>query len=174
MGTHPCAQRRLVSPRAILARMSSTSPEIEVLEEDVGVWHAAVEVRPGPGAPVQQSEGTAKNRMCGPWLVSDFKNETSAFEGHGIYGWDSVEGCYVGTWVDPMRRQLVAMRGEWDAAHRTMTYVGEMSRPDGSRLRWREVTEKPAADVRIFRSFVPSPDGSELEVMTVRYERRAQ
>jgi hypothetical protein len=132
-----------------------------------------VEVRPAPGAPAQTSEGTLTSRMCGPWLVSDFKNETSGFEGHGIYGWDSVEHCYVATWVDSMRRSLVVMKGEWDEARRTMTYVGEMSRPDGSLLRWREVTERQGDDVRLFRSFVPAPDGKgQFEVMTVRYERK--
>jgi hypothetical protein len=152
---------------------SNTSTEVEVLEADVGVWSAEVEVRPTPDAPVQRSQGKLANRMCGPWLVSDFKNETSGFEGHGLYGWDSIERTYVGTWVDPMRRGLVVMKGEWDPSARTMTYVGEMSRPDGSRIRWREVTEKPEDDVRIFRSFVPTPGGTELEVMTVRYERRS-
>ena len=145
-------------------------PEVKVLEEDVGLWRAFVEVRPSADAPVQKSEGTLACRMCGTWLVSDFKNETSGFEGHGISGWDQIEKRYVATWVDPMRRGLVVMHGAWDPHARTMTFVGEMSRPDGSRLRWREVTEKAAPDVRIFRSFVPSPPG-ELEVMTVRYER---
>jgi Protein of unknown function (DUF1579) len=149
----------------------STPPlEIEILQEDVGVWRAEVEVRPGPDAPVQRSEGAMSCRMCGRWLVTDFKNETSGFEGHGITGWDSILRRYVATWVDPMRKGLVVMQGAWDAEGRTMTFVGEMSRPDGSRLRWREVTEKPDANTRIFRSFVPAPSG-ELEVMTVRYER---
>lgn len=157
---------------AILARMPHTeSPEVEVLAADAGRWVAAVEVRPERGAPAQTSEGTLVCRMCGPWLVSDFKNETSGFEGHGISGWDSVHGRYVGTWVDPLRRGLVVMQGRWDVATRTMTFVGEMTRPDGSRMRWREVTERPEDDVRWFRSFVPSPDGGEFEVMTVRYKR---
>jgi len=151
---------------------NATNPEIELLEDDVGVWHGEVEVRPAPDAPVQKSEGTMKSRMCGPWLLSDFKNETSGFEGHGIYGWDSIEHRYVGTWVDPMRRGLVVMRGEWDAANQTLAFVGEMTRPDGSRMRWREVTERPEDDVRVFRSFVPLPDGGEFEVMKVRYERK--
>ena len=148
------------------------TPEVEILAADVGLWRAAVEVRPGPGASVQASEGTMTNRMCGPWLVSDFKNETSGFEGHGIYGWDSVEERYVGTWVDPMRRGLVVMRGKWDEKARTMTYVGEMTRPDGLSMRWREVTERPENGVRVFRSFVPSSEG-EFEVMTVRYQKVA-
>src|SRR5258708_27998131 len=142
---------------------SDASADVQVLEDDVGLWQAAVEVRPAPGAPVQKSEGTMRSRMCGPWLVSDFKNETSGFEGHGVYGWDSVERTYVGTWVDPMRRGLVVLRGEWDASAHTMTFVGEMSRPDGSRMRWREVTERPEGGVRLFRSFVPGPDGGEFE-----------
>jgi hypothetical protein len=149
-----------------------TNPEIEVLAGDVGVWRASVEVRPLPDAPPQRSEGTMRSRMCGPWLVSDFKNETSGFEGHGVYGWDAARRCYVATWVDPMRRSLVVMTGEWDESKRSLTFVGEMSRPDGSRLRWREVTERPGDNVRVFRSFVPTPDATgEFEVMTVRYER---
>jgi hypothetical protein len=152
--------------------MTTTGAEVEVLAADVGLWRAAVEVRPGPDADVQKSAGTMSCRMCGPWLVSDFKNETSGFEGHGVYGWDSVEGRYVGTWVDPMRRGLVLMCGHWDEAARTLTFVGEMTRPDGSRMRWREVTERLDPDVRVFRSFVASSKGEEFEVMTVRYERR--
>jgi hypothetical protein len=152
--------------------MPPTSPEVELLAADAGEWRASVEVRPSPSAAVQASDGTMINRMCGPWLVSDFKNETSGFEGHGIYGWDSIEGKYVGTWVDPMRRGLVVMYGKWDEATRTMSFVGEMRRPDGSRMRWREVTERPEDDLRVFRSFVASPDGAEFEVMTVRYRRQ--
>jgi hypothetical protein len=152
---------------------TTTSPEVAILAADAGVWSAAVEVRPAPGSPAQTSEGTLVARMFGPWLVSDFKNETSGFEGHGVYGWDSVAGKFVGTWVDPMRRGLVVMQGKWDDRTHAMTFVGEMTRPDGSRMRWREVTERPGDDTRIFRSFVPSPDHGELEVMTVRYRRRA-
>src|SRR5258708_39812616 len=110
---------------------SAMSSEVELLAADSGIWRAAVSVRPAPGVPVQASEGTMVSRMCGPWLVSDFKNETSGFEGHGVYGWDSVERKYVGTWVDPMRRGLVVMHGKWDEAARVMTFVGEMTRPDG-------------------------------------------
>lgn len=167
--------------RAILGAVEDKpGSELEVLADDAGVWRAEVEVRPGPAVPVQRSSGSMRSRMCGPWLVSDFKNETSGFEGHGVYGWDALESKYVGTWVDPMRRSLVMMEGTWDPERRTMTYVGEMKRPDGSCWRWREVTERPAADVRIFRSFVPMPAATEeddeekpgeFEVMTVRYER---
>jgi hypothetical protein len=152
--------------------MTGGGPEVELLEQEAGEWRAMVEVCPAPGAPIQKSEGTLSCRMCGRWLVADFRNETSGFEGHGVTGWDSVAGRFVSTWVDPSRRGLVVMHGEWDPEDRTLTFVGEMTRPDGSRLRWREVSERPGPDVRIFRSLVPAPEGGELEVMTVRYERK--
>jgi hypothetical protein len=146
--------------------------EVALLEDDVGEWHARVEVQPAPGAPVQKSEGTLSCRMCGRWLVLDFRNETSGFVGHGVTGWDSVEGRYVSTWVDRSRRSLVVMHGQWDERRRALTFIAEMTRPDGSRLRWREVTERPESEVRIFRSLVPGLDGGEFEVTRVRYERK--
>jgi hypothetical protein len=153
--------------------MAADDREVDLLAQDVGAWRADVEVRPAPGGPAQKSHGTLSCRMVGRWLVSDFKNETSGFEGHGIVGWDSVELQFVATWVDPMRRGLVVMRGEWDPEDRTMTFFGEMARPDGSRLRWREVTERPSEDGRVFRSLVQGPEG-ELEVTKVRYERQSR
>src|SRR5580692_10622765 len=74
-------------------------PEHRVFEKDVGTWDADVEVRM-PGAPLQTSRGVAVNRLvCGGlWLVGDFRNETSGFEGHGVYGYDPQTKKYVGTW----------------------------------------------------------------------------
>jgi len=152
--------------------MDTKEPEIEVLAMDVGVWLAAVEVRPFPGAEPQTSEGAMTCRMCGPWLVTDFKNESSGFEGHGIYGWDPAKKTYVGTWVDSMRRSLVLMTGAWDSKARAMTFAGEMNKPDGTPMKWREITEKPDDTSRVFRTLVRLPDGSEHTMMTARYRRR--
>jgi hypothetical protein len=54
-----------------------------------------------------------------------------------------------------------------------MTVTFEAVLPDGRRHRWREVTERPDTDTRVFRSLMPGPDGSEQEVMTVTYRRCA-
>jgi hypothetical protein len=53
-----------------------------------------------------------------------------------------------------------------------MTFWHEMKRPDGGLMRWREVTEMRGADTQVFRSFIPLPDGTEFEMMTVTYTRR--
>jgi hypothetical protein len=147
--------------------------EIDVFRKDVGTWDAEVEVKV-PGAPPQASRGTLVARMIGPWLVTDFKNETTGFEGRGTYGWDAAKKKYVGTWVDPMRASLVVMLGEWDAAKRTMTFVGEMPHEGGrGKVTWRETTETVDDATQVFRSFVHVAGSGEHEMMTVRYRKRS-
>jgi hypothetical protein len=144
------------------------SPELAFLAEDAGTWSAEMVVN-GPSGP-QRSVGRSVSRMLGGrWLVTDFKNETG-FEGHGVYGFDPARGAYVGTWVDDMRPFLPVMEGRWDEATRTMTYVGEATM-NGRPFRWRETTERVDADTRVFRTFMPTPDGGEFEVVTATYRR---
>jgi Protein of unknown function (DUF1579) len=155
-------------------QLPQAGPEHAVFQKDVGTWEAQVEVRPGPGAPPQRSQGTMVARLVsgGRWLVTEYKNEESGFEGHGLYGWDSAKQKYTGTWVDNMRTTLVLGEGTWDAAARTMTFQYEMNRPDGGLMRWREVTETRGADTQVFRSIISLPDGTDFEMMTATYTRR--
>ena len=144
----------------------------QILESDVGTWDVDVEVRPLPGAQPQKSRGVSVNRLVGGrWLVSDFRNETSGFEGHGVHGWDATRGKYTGVWVDAMRSFLAIAEGTYDVATRTMTLAAEAQLPDRV-LRWREVTERLDEDTRVYRSIFVLPDGGEFETMTATYRRR--
>jgi hypothetical protein len=146
--------------------------EHRVFLKDVGTWDAEVEVRMF-GAPPEKSRGVSVNRLLsnGLWLVCDFRNETTGFEGHGIYGWDAQKKKYIGTWVDSMRTFLAPMEGTWDAATRTMTFVVDHAGPRGP-MRWRETTQTVDDDTQIYRLIMPGQDGGESEVMTVTYKRR--
>jgi hypothetical protein len=154
---------------------AQSGAEYAVFQKDVGTWDAHVIVRPGPGQAEQVSRGVSVSRLAagGRWLITDFRNETTGFEGHGVYGWDPTKKKYVGTWVDNMRTSLSVSEGTWDEATRTMTYWNELTRPDGNVMRWREVTETRDADTHVFRSLFPGPNGTEFEMMTVTYTRRA-
>jgi hypothetical protein len=147
-------------------------PEHRVFEKDVGTWDAEIVMR-FPGAPAHQtSKGVSVNRLVagGLWLVCDFKNETTGFEGHGVYGYDTLQKKYVASWVDPMRSFLAPMEGTWDAGKRTMTFYVDYPGARGP-VRWRETTESVDERTQIFRTFMPGADG-ETEVMTVTYRRR--
>jgi hypothetical protein len=147
--------------------------EHEVFKKDVGTWSSEVIVTPAPGMPPQPSRGEAVGKLIagGKWLVVEYRND-SGFEGHGIYGWDAGAGRYVATWVDEMRPSIWVMHGDWDAKKRTMTFHGEATKPDGSTLRWREITESIDDDTRVMRSIFPGPDGTDFEMITVTYRRK--
>jgi len=145
---------------------------IKVFEKDLGTWDAEIEVRPQPGTEVQRSRGVTVNRLVGGrWLVGDYKNETTGFEGHGVYGWDAAKQRYVGTWVDSMRSAMILTEGTWDAATRTMTFVGEMQH-GGQTLRWRDITQTVEPGHQLFRTLMADGQGGEWEMMKVDSRRR--
>ena len=145
-----------------------------VFAKDVGVWDADVTVTPQPGAAPQVSKGVLNARLIagGKWLVTDFRNETTGFEGHGLYGFDAATGRYSGTWVDDTRSKLLVSEGEWNPEKRTMTFRWSASVPDGRTMTWIDVTETIRDGEQIFRTLVPMPDGSSFEMMRAHYRRR--
>ena len=148
--------------------------EHELFKSDVGTWDVKIEINMAPGAPPQESKGVARNRLAcgGLWLIMEFLNETTCFEGHGIYGYDPAKGKYVGTWVDPMRTFLTISEGSYDSATKTMTMWFEIAGPQGKSMKWREVTERKDDDTRVWRSIMKGADGHEFEVMKALYTRR--
>lgn len=87
---------------------ATLGPEFERLKKDVGEWDATITVTPSPGATPQESTGRLVGRLIsgGRWLITDFKNHTTGFEGHGIYGYNVASKRYVGTWVDAQKASL--------------------------------------------------------------------
>ena len=149
------------------------APEFARLQKDVGDWDASITITPQPGAPPQSSTGRLSARLIsgGRWLVTDFKNHTTGFEGHGIYGFNPGAKRYVGTWVDDMRTNLYVGEGDWDESASTMTYEWKAAMPDGRSMAWRETTKRVSADEQLFRVLFPLPDGGEFEMMRVVYRR---
>ena len=150
-----------------------TTPELDLLKKDIGDWDAAITVTPQPGAEPQQSKGRLSGRLIsgGRWLVTDFKNLTTGFEGHGIYGYNAAAKRYVGTWVDDMRSNIYVGEGTWDAATRTMTYEWRAAMPNGQAMVWKETSQMISDTEQVFRVLFPQPDGSEFEMMRATYRK---
>lgn len=144
----------------------------EVFDRDVGVWDSDVEIRPAPDAAVIRQKGSYHNRRVadGRWLVVDYRSD-SGFEGHGVYGWDSVRGRYVGVWVDSTESAIARSEGTWDAATRTMTYITTAELP-GRTIRYREVMEGREDGSVVYRNFMPKPGGGEFEMIHIVSRRR--
>lgn len=148
-------------------------PELELLKKDVGEWDADITVTPAPGSAPQISTGRLVGRLIsgGRWLITDFRNHTTGFEGHGIYGYNAATKRYVGTWVDDMRTNIYVGEGAWDAASRTMTYVWSATLPNGQTMAWKETSQSVSESEQVFRVLFPSPDGAEFEMMRAVYRR---
>lgn len=151
----------------------TVGPELALLQKDVGEWDGVLTITPGPGAAPQESKGRMSGKLIsgGRWLVLDFKNHTTGFEGHGIYGYSAAAKRYVGTWVDDMRSTLNVAEGDWDPATRTLTYQWSFTMPNGSKMAWTESSEKVSDTEQIFRVLFPQPDGSAFEMMRAVYRK---
>ncbi len=74
------------------------------VKHDIGKWKAELKMWPqGEGGDPIVFHATENNEMLGDnWIVSNFEGEFGgqAFEGHGVYGFDTKKNCCVATWVD--------------------------------------------------------------------------
>ncbi len=152
---------------------SKLAPEYARLHKDVGEWEAEITIRPQPGAEPQLSKGRLKGHLIcgGRWLVTEFANHTTGFEGHGVYGFNPATSRYVGTWVDDMRSNLYVAEGDWDETALTMTFHWTATMPDGRVMAWKETSKLVSENEQLFRVLFPLPDGSEFEMMRVNYRR---
>lgn len=144
---------------------------LRVFQKDVGTWDAELTITPGPGAPPIVQTGVSQNRLLGDsWLIVDYR-AASGFEGHGVYGWDDLRRCYIGTWIDSVSPTMARLEGSWDIATRTMSFTAETLR-DGNPFRYREVTRTLDEGVQLYQNLVPLPGGGEFELIRTIYRRK--
>jgi hypothetical protein len=132
--------------------MPQPAAEHELLQRDVGTWHAAMKMWMGPGDPME-SQGTETVSMLGPfWQVSKFEGSFmgQSFAGTGWMGWDPAKKQYVSAWVDSMTPTISHGSATWDAA--TKTFSGTMTGigPDGSPQAMETTVSYPEEGKRLF------------------------
>ncbi|MEO1528264.1 MAG: DUF1579 family protein [Planctomycetota bacterium] len=114
--------------------MAPPGPEMDVYKKDVGDWDCVIKVWSEPGAEPIITKGTESNRMFGDyWLIVEFKGDMfgNAFEGRGMYGYDTKKKKYVGTWIDSLGPFMMRTEGTYDKESETLTVSGDSPGPDG-------------------------------------------
>lgn len=156
------------------------SAEHAVLKQDVGTWDAEISLLPPEaGAPAMKSKGSEKCELLrgGMWLVSRFEGEMMGmpFSGVGTTGYDPVEKKYVGTWIDSMSPHMMSIKGEYDAAKKTMTSTGEgLDAATRTKYTSKMISRYLDDNTRTFEMHMPGPDGKLTKMMEIKYKRRAQ
>lgn len=146
-------------------------PEHAVLKAMVGEWDASIDMM----GENYTGKYTCRLAMNDLWLLEDYEGDMmgQTFVGHGVTGYDPAKGKYVGIWIDSMTASLEPAAGTWDAEKRELTMLQKGPDPmTGELVTMKQVT-RVAEDGRSmsFHMFMPGPDGSEMETLTIHYTR---
>jgi hypothetical protein len=161
------------------AQDSAPLPEHKILAQQEGVWDAEMSMfTPGqdPKEAVK-SKGVETNRLlAGKWLISDIKGEFfgSAFEGHGVNGYDAKKAKYIGTWVDSMSQHIDLLEGTYDEKTKTLKLYGDSVDPaSGKPMKMRLETQFKDDDTRLFFGFFQMDGEKEFnKFMEIKYTKR--
>ena len=150
--------------------------EHQKLAACAGTWDAVMSMA-GPDGKATETKGVSVTKLAcgGLWLVDDFTMPEfmgAPFAGHGITGYDTAKGKYVGTWVDSMTTSVMSTEGNYDKAGKVLTMTGMGTGQDGKPAKHRLVTTWKNADTFVFEMFVTGSDGKEGSMMTITYTRR--
>lgn len=167
-----------------MMEMSKTNENHKLLSSMDGNWDYTVKFSPGPGAPPQESKGTAtrKSTMGGRYVTmevsssvqmpgEDGKLKTVQFKGMGLEGYDNVKKKFVGSWIDNMGTGIMNSEGTYDAATKSFTYTGEIEAIPGMKQKIREVLKLTDNDHMTFEWY-EDRGGQDVKSMEINYTRK--
>jgi hypothetical protein len=156
----------------------------KLLADLAGTWNYVVKFSPAPGAPVQESKGTAvrKPMMDGRYFTldvsgkmpmpgADGKMKDFNFKGLGTEGYDNVKKKFVSTWMDNMSTGIMLAEGTYDQASKTFSYTGEVEMMPGMKQKVREVVKVVDKDHHTF-DWYEDRGGQEVKTMEINYTRK--
>lgn len=145
--------------------------EHDVLKDMVGTWDAVVQM---PGSPDSKALAIYTMSLEGMWLTSDFHGKIGEqkFHGKSFDSWDSAKKKYVGVWMDSMTGSPMVFEGNFDESGKTLVMHAESVGPDGKKSRFKSTSVNSDANHHLYKMFMLNADGSETEVMSIRYTRR--
>jgi hypothetical protein len=105
----------------------------QMLAKTAGKWNATTKMVMMPGAPAQESAGTAEFTpvLDGRFIRQDFTGNFmgQTFHGIGYTGYDNFRKEYIGSWMDSMGTAMMVSTGTADKDGKTVTYTSTMDDP---------------------------------------------
>lgn len=143
-------------------------PEIEMLKKLVGNWDATMKV----GGMESKCTCTYSMSLGGLWLSSKFEGDMGGgmkFEGHGMDSYDAKKKKFIGVWFDSMSTLPMVMEGDYNAAAKTMTMVGEARDMEGKMAKHKIVTTMKDENTFDFAMYVGD---AKDPMFTIVYKRK--
>ncbi len=151
------------------------------LKWEEGTWDATItQVDPNGGPPkVTHAVQTDRLRACGQWLITELTmagaapGAASSYEGFGILGFDPAANKMVGTWVDSLTDFVGVSKGTVSKHGKKLTLrVPTRDPASGATFMSKWVVKKVNANTRELQIYAPGPDGSNVQIVTIRSVRR--
>jgi hypothetical protein len=155
-------------------KAGTPGPQHQAMAGMVGTWSMLVKSF-APGAPPQESTGTAVRKMTleGRVLVEEVEASMMGmpFKGHGMRGYDNVSGKYWSTWTDSMSTGIMLSEGTCDGT--TCTFTGSWNDPvKKGPVTARMTVRHVSPTVEVFEMYYPGPDGKEAKMMEITYTKK--
>ena len=148
------------------------------VKHDIGKWKAELKMWPqGESGDPIVFHATENNEMLGDnWIVSSFEGEFGgqAFEGHGVYGFDTKKNCFVATWVDSVNGFMSHYEGKLDVDSNSLELFGKEIDPNtGELVDGKQIRSFKSNDSRLVISY-QKPAGADefVKVMEMTFTRR--
>ena len=174
----PAAKPNVVSNSNFEPVMSQTASqgdaEMQRLKFREGVWDVTMEFQPAPTSEKMIAKGVQINKLNGRWLLSDLEANLGGrpFVGHGINGFDSTKGKFVGVWVDSMRTYLTPVEGSYDSSGKKFTTTSMERDAKGQSLPVTSVTETIDNNTEVMTLVATSDNGEKYTRIKITYSRR--
>ena len=141
-----------------------------------GNWDTTITTYMMPGKPVvEKGTATFEAIMDGRYVVekADGNFQGMPFQGMGVFGYDNGLKQYVSTWIDNMGTGIMTATGSSDDGGKTITYVNKAFDPLSSKEQsYRSVLHMMSADQYHYEMYGPGPDGKEMKMMEITYDRK--
>jgi Protein of unknown function (DUF1579) len=145
------------------------------MKDQVGTWTAVARMYMEPGKPPMVSKGTETNTLVagGLWLKSELRAEMMglAFEGHGLFGYDTQVNAHVGAWVDNSGTWMAVTKGTCAKDCKEQTTFFEGYDEAGKHATFKEIHTQVDRDHRTMVMFTKAKDGSFVRNMDMEYTR---
>lgn len=149
----------------------------KALEGLAGTWDVKSKVWMAPGAPPEETAGTAENRMIlgGRYLEQRYEGTAMGqpFHGIGTTAFDNYKKKFVATWVDSMGTGIMVTTGTFDKAGKAITSWGTMDDPALKKTtKVKTVVTILDADHHTYESWYGGPDGKMVKSLEIRFARK--
>ena len=142
-----------------------------------GSWTAHVKEWMTPGAPAQESEGSAEFKMMlgGRYMQQSFHGSMMGqpFDGMGITGYDNAKKATQTVWMDSAGTGMMVMNGAWSADGKTLTETGSMDDfMTGKPMQMKGQMSMSDPDHFRYEMWMSAPDGKMFKSLEIDYTRK--